>query len=53
MGATSAGRNPQPNSLETETTEYPFFRRFDLYVEYNSKPARRLVLPNQFLHLLN
>jgi len=26
MGATSAGRNPQSNSLENETTEYPFFR---------------------------
>jgi len=28
MGATSAGRNSQPNSLEIETTEYPFFQRF-------------------------
>ncbi|MFW2488609.1 hypothetical protein [Clostridium chromiireducens] len=26
MGTTSAGRNPQLNSLETETIEYQFFR---------------------------
>jgi len=26
MGTTSVVRNPHPNSLETETTEYPFFR---------------------------
>ena len=31
MGATSAGRNPQTNSLETETTEYPFFRQVIAY----------------------
>jgi len=44
MGTTSADRNPQPNSLETETTESPFFRllphksklKLFIYINYSS-----------------